>query len=625
MKFTQRLGSVGVLLLFALGFVTVLAGVAPVHAFSNTEVASINAQTGSGSSFTGPFVQVNPQNLMVVMMNCNAGTFVNDQAGHYSWSSSQTISAVHDTANQEWSQDIQKFTGTSGNTMSVWSAITNTTGSVTITVTMTGTVNTCDLFVGEWDTASHYFFAQTAQSYNAVLCTTTTNTMATGACSTAPFNSNSQTLRTPIHTVLIGFASAECGVNPNVAGTSSLQLTGVFAPTPADSLNCASPANGLPSSQYSWVFLNDIQTSQGTLTYNYGTQSDSSSADFFTTTACGSSTCFVWHRGYNFLMLGFSDSGLFTPTENQQGIAGCSAPNPHQVVSVAGTGDFVLAQTTSNGEYLNVFNFVINHTNVNSAFAGEHAIMLRIGVYETVQGGSAFAISAGNPLRQISEQTLILKPGAITQDVFSVNLGIGIVSSAWFAVMISQNSSIGFDFQGTATPSAFNDNYIIVGGSGILPSSFFSFTPTTGHPFLPTECIGVQGVFPLQQFAVTEQNTFIVTSTSITSITTCLSSCSSVTITSTFNVTSTQTQQVNNPNMSALNFWLIPMLIIFVPFLLVMAVFVRAPNVDGETIVGSGLSSISLTGWIGFAWSAFVPIYIPIAFTMLLAVLLWRR
>jgi hypothetical protein len=146
---------------------------------------------------------------------------------------------------------------------------------------------------------------------------------------------------------------------------------------------------------------------------------------------------------------------------------------------------------------------------------------------------------------------------------------------------------------------------------------FITASPTSfGHSY----CFGATGIVPaLSQNVV---NTFVTQTTIVTS--TCASLSSVCVATST--TTLTNVLNFNSPNMPSLNFWLLPVLIILVPYGIVLAVFVRATGaLDLDVLMPVSLTTVMLTSWLGYAWSAFVPIYIPVAFTIVLAIVIWRR
>lgn len=588
------------LFLFAFMFVGVL--VVPAHAYSETEIAENQTTISAASSGTITLSQVNIGDLMVIQATCVSGTLVNSQTGQtYAWNEEYGVSTITDSNSQNWSSaGLGELTATH-EVISTWYTQSTATGFTTYTVHFSSTIGYCDVFVGEWNT--EFTNLVNIQNFQTSLasCTISTNTMATGACASTVGTVSTLAPNAPNGALIIALGVADC--QSSIGSGANWTLTGAGQ---QNSENCTVQGSA------SYVLNSAIPPPA--FTYYFNAQSDSSSSDYYATVPCGGALCYQYSRAISVGFWMFALSGQAELIQGSTNVLGCAGPTTTWSNPLAEFPFYYLGTTGPQGLLLQNEGFYLNTTETGDSLVG--TALVSMALYAGAAGSANYAISGTNQLS-------IIPSSLVTFNVTSSSLSGVYLAAEQISLPVNAWIAVGFNWVYGSDSAGYL--YVYEGQASDAAYSSAVTHTTTFPPSLNTLYVGE----PSFCFAATTQSVGVSiyqvrTITTNTITTTCIVDCT--TITETAYVTQTQTQEVNDPNMSALNYWLIPMLVIFVPFLLVMAVFVQTSRViDPDVLLPVGLMTIALTGWLGYAWSAFVPIYIPVAFTMLLFADRWRN
>lgn len=636
----KRIGSLLLLSLFALSFLSVLVfAPAPAHAFSQSLVSSHQSQV-AGVPFTSFVVhQAAVGDLMQIQTACVSGSFTNNHHGIYAWGSKFGIFSILDNRSQTWSAGMPNVYSVTNETASTWYTQVATVGHTNITISFSGTVGHCDIYFEEWNTPSDYAVSNPAFVGISSICSPgTSGTLNSADCTptTAQLGGN---FGFPTNSIVTGFALFDCPANMT-GGQSKVTFTGSL-PTLAFSEICNSGLGPnlthTVSSMQDWFYFASSQTEfpifpVGGVKYDWGNQTQSDG--IFESQSCTTylfipSTCNNWERAVTLLIMAYTTAGIASDINTLPSGLGCTSPNFASSSFLPRTTVFsYIFQTGPTGILTQNLGFWLDAASTRGSIPpGTHANVW-MAFYQTASGNVVEPLP-GNGGK------LAIVPGSLTEWVInsSVNtvdfrkiLQVQLNPNAWGSVSLMVNG----------TASAFNSvimyNDPAAGGipvftgyrsyppTGDMPS-VISLDPTYVQALTNSYCFGASDLVP--GMIVSKTNTINEITTSTTFICSTVGAC--LTVTHTVLSTSTTTQSVNDPNMSALNYWLIPLLVIFVPFALVMGVYTRAPNVDPAAVFPTAMATISLTGWLGFAWSAFVPITIPLAFTIVLIVDRWRQ
>jgi hypothetical protein len=611
-----RLSSLLVVALLAFGFLFALGFSPLTHAYSNTLVNDSTLSFSSASSAMISTVQTNTGDLMVIQSVCSSGSFQNSNNGIvYGWSQSYGITGITDTKSQAWSRAAPDYSTATNQIISTWYSQAVNSGVVTYTLSYSGTVGNCAVFWTEYNTASNLLPSNYGgYTTGLAICQIATDTMADSACNGVTYTKQSTNIATYSPTLIVELGVAGCQPYPTAGASLTWQGTGT-ANSVID-VECAYSADNAYQSTWDYFASSGTVTGPG-LEYNFGTQGDSHAADYYT-------SFYTYQEFYSYarsLTVGyvaFSTTGQSSLTFQTNSVNGCNTPSNESTTAVANEPYWYFGTTGVSGFNIQELGAYVNVTESQAHITGSDVAAIQLAVYSTPADTVNIPVSASNPLTEVpGSWDVWLVSHTSDQSLYATALSVVIPPDSTWALAMMTNSTL---------------VYLSTNGAAVIQNLFNSsvITPTSPYALLPssvfyvqynakTYCFGAIGITPSVSTYVTQTFNTVVTTYDCVSA----GACSSYTET----VTSTQTQlqEVNDPNMSALNYWLIPMLVIFIPFLVVIAAFIRATTIiDPQVIVPVGLMAISLSGWLGYAWSAYVPIYIPFAFTVALIVYGWR-
>lgn len=270
--------------------------------------------------------------------------------------------------------------------------------------------------------------------------------------------------------------------------------------------------------------------------------------------------------------------------------------------------------------------------NVTLSGTSDPKVRITMGVFETATRtcdsnnvcsfiGNLDPVTNSNPYLLINSCTTQLGNHASNQ-ILQCTPNAGLLNNTEFAIgIVVQHTGVFLD-SSTFVQTPFNDS-VDTPNSGVgffFPPDITQFVPATSVIFLGSELF-------VPEIHTTQ--TLTQTTTTTTTTTTCASgaNCSSITVTNVVNTTSTVVHDVNSPNMSALNAWLLPMVFVFAPYFLVLITVLRF-NGSEEKAFENALTVSTITSWAAFGFDraspTFMPVYLPVALTFIAFLYFWR-
>jgi hypothetical protein len=312
----------------------------------------------------------------------------------------------------------------------------------------------------------------------------------------------------------------------------------------------------------------------------------------------------------------FSATGVIPPSgSNNFAQGGCTASGTDQLIAT-NTTLFYVFKSGAAGVSASQLDVFVSKTIISGS--SDPNIKVALELFEvTAGGGNTNPININNPLVLQTFKVFTLPATHTFSPPTDLNFNFNlfpILPNTWYAfAFVAQHHGVYIELATTditvyevSLPNPSPPNW----GSGGPITGFSTASPT----------IEICGT--VAQPSVTVN----VTNQVITTTTTNVLTTSTTTVTSTTLATNTITQEVNVPDISSINFWLFPLILVFVPFLFVIGAIAfsqRALNED--VLVPIGLITLTVTSWMGYAWNGFVPIYFGVTFAMMSIVYFWRR
>src|SRR5437867_1049270 len=530
--------------------------ITPAHAFTNAIVNSGSDKFSSSTTATPTFV-ISPslvQGLLVANFALNGLSATN---GHVK------INSITDTASNTWSivQRI-RFPADQFIDSEQWFTNPAAAGStVTVTLHLNDTITTCGI---SGNTCSVWMWS----NYDVIPTIALQNHDAggSGTSSTTSYTIYSSKYNIPAGSLITTFESA---TSPN---TNSLVISSGGPVRYA--LQTASGQR--VEAEGAWVFRPNAQTI-GPFSFLFTVNSPAAAALWFVAI--------------------FAPIGIIpAPVVNSFTAGGCTqATTSHTLLF--NTTTFYLFNSTFAGAAVQSISI-----DVKSVITSHATAPIILTVYEIVtDGGNTNPISPTNALIQQSPHVLTSLVNNTSNYIVTFNLNLlPILPHTTYALaVISKYDGVKL-WDASDTPI-----HTALAGESINWST--GTTDPITNPAFTGEKIFLCGVIGLPSLITNVTNVIIDTSTTI-----------SITTTSTSIVTSTSTRSVNTPDISSINYWLLPLILVFVPFFFVVgAIVLGQRSLDEDTLIPMSLITLTLTSFMGYAWNNFVPIYFGVTFAIL--------
>ena len=554
----------GLLLLLGMMMLSALSYSLPVHAFGNSLVASGSNKFSATTCINCTFT-ISPSVVTGLLVSNFAINGQSAVGGHVK------INSITDTSSNTWSI-VQRTRFPTSEFIDSEQWFTNPAAagsSVTVTLHLNDTITTCGPFA---DFCSIFMWSNYDTEPTIALSIHDSGGNSVSASGTTTIYSGQ-------YHILAGslVTTFETASNPN---TNSLIV-----------------ASGGPVRYATQTATQQAREAEGAWVYRPNAQTFGPISFTFTVNSAPASS--LW-----FIAV-FSPIGIIpSPVVNSFTAGGCTqATTSHTLLF--NTTTFYLFNSTLAGAAVQSISI-----DVKSVITSHATAPIILTVYEIItDGGNTNPISPTNALIQQSPHILTSLVNNTSNYIVTFNLNLlPILPHTTYALAVISK------YDGVKLWDA-NDTPI---QTALASESINWSTGTTNpitSPAFTGEKIFLCGNIGLPSLITNVTNVIVDTSITIT-----------ISTTSTSIVTSTSTRSVNSPDISSINYWLLPLIIVFVPFFFVLgAIVLGQRSIDEDTLIPMSLVTLTLTSFMGYAWNNFVPIYFGVTFAILAVIYFWRK